>query len=240
MVSRVATSALLGAARARPMAAGRAIAPITTARYSSTAPAEEPKKKAASILDALPGNSLVSKAAILSSGTAAAIAAISNELYVMNEETVVAVSLLTVFYGVGKFVGPLYSEYAQANSNKVKEILNAARQEHTVAVRERITNVQELAGVVDHTKALFGVSKETARLEAKAYELEQTTAIAAEAKSVLDSWVRYEGQVKARQQKELSEFIINKIEKDLQNPKALRQILDQSVAEVERILAAKR
>ena len=57
--------------------------------------------------------------------------------------------------------------------------------------------------------------------------------MAAEAKTVLDSWVRYEGQVKARQQKELADSIIGKIEKELENPKVLDQILKQSVTEVE-------
>ena len=75
--------------------------------------------------------------------------------------------------------------------------------------------------------------QETARLEAQAFELEQKTALAAEAKSVLDSWVRYEGQVKQRQQKELAESIINKITKELENPRTLQQILQQSVADVE-------
>lgn len=75
--------------------------------------------------------------------------------------------------------------------------------------------------------------QETAQLEAQAYELEQKTALAAEAKSVLDSWVRYEGQVKVRQQKELAESIIGKIQKELENPKTLQQILQQSVADVE-------
>jgi F-type H+-transporting ATPase subunit b len=64
--------------------------------------------------------------------------------------------------------------------------------------------------------------------------LEQKTAIASEAKTVLDSWVRYEGQVKQRQQKELADSIIAKIEKELENPKVLKQILDQSVADIER------
>lgn len=49
----------------------------------------------------------------------------------------------------------------------------------------------------------------------------------------MDSWVRYEGQVKQRQQRELAESIISKIEKELENPKVLKQILDQSVADVE-------
>lgn len=75
--------------------------------------------------------------------------------------------------------------------------------------------------------------QETAKLEAQAYELEQKTNIAQEAKAVLDSWVRYEGQVKQRQQRELAETVISKVEKELENPKVLKQILDQSVAEVE-------
>lgn len=65
------------------------------------------------------------------------------------------------------------------------------------------------------------------------YELEQKTALAAEAKSVLDSWVRYEGQIKNKQQKELAESIIGKIQKELENPKTLQQILQQSIADVE-------
>lgn len=64
--------------------------------------------------------------------------------------------------------------------------------------------------------------------------MEQKTALAHEAKSVLDSWVRYEGQVKQRQQKELADSVIAKIEKELEDPKVLKQILDQSVRDVER------
>ena len=63
--------------------------------------------------------------------------------------------------------------------------------------------------------------------------MEQKTALTHEAKTVLDSWVRYEGQVKQRQQRELADSIIAKIEKELENPKVLKQILDQSVADVE-------
>lgn len=45
--------------------------------------------------------------------------------------------------------------------------------------------------------------------------------------------MRYEGQVKQRQQKELAESIIAKVQKELENPKVLQQILQQSVADVE-------
>ncbi|KAF2404012.1 ATP synthase subunit 4 mitochondrial precursor [Trichodelitschia bisporula] len=238
MASRLARNAF-GVARLRPSSTLRLPAvtsQLVAARNNSSVP-EDPKKTAKSILDSLPGNTPLSKTAILSATAGLSIAAISNELYVVNEETIVAFSLLTIFWAVGKYGGPMYHEWAVQQREKMSGILNAARQNHTSAVKERIENVQQLGGVIDITKTLFEVSKETARLEAQAYEIEQKTAIAHEAKSVLDSWVRYEGQVKQRQQRELADTIIAKIEKELENPKVLKQILDQSVADIERIVS---
>ncbi|GAB7356211.1 hypothetical protein MBLNU459_g6791t1 [Dothideomycetes sp. NU459] len=235
MASRVARS-LMGAARARPSVSLQSTLPaMTQARFQSNVPS--PQEKAKSILDSLPGSNLLSKTAILSAGAGVSIAAISNELYVVNEESIIMICLLSVYTGVAMYGGPMYKEWAEGQSNKIKNILNAARKDHTDAVAQRIDSVKDLGGVIDITKSLFEVSKETAKLEAQAYELEQKTALAHEAKTVLDSWVRYEGQVKARQQKELAESIIAKIEKELENPKILKQILDQSVADVERIVS---
>ncbi|KAI1089622.1 hypothetical protein F5B19DRAFT_466497 [Rostrohypoxylon terebratum] len=240
MASRLATRAV-GAVRLRPSIVSRAL-PAVTISSTTTRPASnvpEPKVKAQSIIDSLPGSSLVSKTAILSSAAGLSIYAISNEYYVVNEETVVAFCLLSVWAALIKFGGPMYSEWADAQNARIKNILNSARADHTQAVKNRIENVQQMSSVVDITKSLFEVSKETAKLEAQAYELEQTTALAHEAKTVLDSWVRYEGQVKQRQQKELAESIIAKVKKELESPKALAQILQQSVADVERIVSQK-
>ncbi|BCS21242.1 F1F0 ATP synthase subunit 4 [Aspergillus puulaauensis] len=242
MASRLAKSAI-GVTRLRPTLPSRNVAAITAnlsaTRSASNVPTEDPKQKAQSILDAIPGNSLVSKTAILSATAGLSVAAISNELYVMNEETVAAFCLLSVFTAVAKYGGPAYREWAEGQVQKHKDILNAARADHTNAVQQRMDNVKELSGVVDLTKQLFAVSKETAQLEAQAYELEQRTALATEAKQVLDSWVRYEGQVKQRQQRELAESVIGKIQKELENPKTLQQILSQSVSDVERIMSSK-
>jgi len=242
MASRLARTAV-GAARLRPSLSQRTLPPLTSLTAvrgaSSNVPTEDPKTKAQSIIDSLPGSSLVSKTAILSSAAGLSIYAISNEYYVVNEETVVAFCLLSVWGALIKYGGPMYKEWAEAQNEKIKGILNAARADHTEAVKARMENVQQMSEVVDITKSLFAVSKETAKLEAEAYELEQKTALAAEAKAVLDSWVRYEGQVKQRQQKELAESVIAKVQKELENPKVLQQILQQSVADVERIVSSK-
>ncbi|KAI9662145.1 MAG: atp4 subunit B of the stator stalk of mitochondrial F1F0 ATP synthase [Alyxoria varia] len=206
------------------------------ARYQSGSPQPpqtDPKSKAQSIIDSLPGNSLVSKTAILSSGAAASIFAISNEIYVVNEESVLLFAFLSVCWGIYNYGGPAYSAWADTYKDKMADILQSARKDHKQAVQRRMDSLGAQGEVVETTKNLFEVSKETAQLEAQAYELEQKTALAAEVKSVLESWVRYEGQIKQRQQRELAENVIAKVEKDLENPRVLKQILDQSVAEVE-------
>lgn len=53
----------------------------------------------------------------------------------------------------------MYREWAEGQVQKHKDILNAARADHTNAVKSRMDNVQELAGVVEVTKQLFAVSK---------------------------------------------------------------------------------
>lgn len=53
----------------------------------------------------------------------------------------------------------MYSEWAEGQNKKISDILNAARADHTQAVKTRIENVQQMSGVVDITKSLFEVSK---------------------------------------------------------------------------------
>jgi len=153
---------ILGAACLRPSVAPRvlpAVASLTSTRQSSGVPAQDPKSKAQSIIDALPGNSLVSKTAILSSAAGLSIYALSNEYYVVNEETVVAFCLLSVWGGLIKYGGPMYKEWAEAQTEKIKGILNSARTDHTQAVKNRIEDVKQMTSVVDITKTLFEVSK---------------------------------------------------------------------------------
>lgn len=156
-------SGVAATARLRPALPAHSIAAVTSnltmTRSASNVSVEDPKKKAQSILDSVPGNSLVSKTAVLSAAAGLSIAAISNELYVFNEETVAAFCLLSVFTAVAKYGGPMYKDWAEGQVKKHKDILNAARADHTDAVKQRIENVKELSSVVELTKQLFDVSK---------------------------------------------------------------------------------
>lgn len=53
----------------------------------------------------------------------------------------------------------MYKSWAESQTNKIKGILNAAREDHTTAVKQRMDNVKDLGGVIDITKTLFEVSK---------------------------------------------------------------------------------
>lgn len=151
------------AGRTRPSLVGRTLPYLpttyTSTRYASDVPAEDPAKKAQSILDSLPGNSVLSKTAILSSGAGLSIYAISNELYVFNDESIVAFAGFSVLWALFKYGSPMYNEFASNRIAKVDGILNAAREGHREAVKSRIEDVKQLGGVIDVTKQLFEVSK---------------------------------------------------------------------------------
>jgi F-type H+-transporting ATPase subunit b len=107
----------------------------------------------------LPGNSVLSKTAILSSGAGLSIYAISNELYVFNEESIIMIASFCVLWGLFKYGAPMYNEWASATIAKISGIMIAAREDHKQAVRSRIDNVKQLGSVIDVTKQLFEVSR---------------------------------------------------------------------------------
>lgn len=78
------------------------------------------------------------------------------------------------------------------------------------------------------------IIKETAKLEAENFVQLQKVTLASELKSVLDSWVRYEQQVKEREQAELTKSVIDKVLASLKDEKVQKEILQNAVAEVER------
>jgi F-type H+-transporting ATPase subunit b len=62
----------------------------------------------------------------------------------------------------------------------------------------------------------------------------QKVAVAAELKSVLDSWVRYEQQMKESEQAELTKTVIDKVLASIKDEKTRKEILLNAVVEVER------
>ena len=116
---------------------------------------------------------------------------------------------------------------------KIKGILNQSRNAHTTAVQGRIDSVGEMKDVVSITEQLFALSKETAQIEHEAFVLRQKAGLAGEIKSTLDSWVRYESQLRDSEQADLVKSIQEKVLASLKDSKTQKDILGQAVADVE-------
>lgn len=137
-------------------------------------------------------------------------------------------------YLVAQLGGPGYSAWVNQVAQQQSNLLNSARQDHKQAIQERIDSVGQMRNVVELTKNLFEVSKDTAKVEAEVFELQQKVDFAAEAKTVLDSWVRYEASQRQREQKQMADTVTRKIREELKNPRLQQQLLQQSIADVER------
>ncbi|KAI9347069.1 hypothetical protein BD770DRAFT_395840 [Pilaira anomala] len=225
------------AAVARPamISASRQAVRASAIRGFTTKTEEEPKQKANSLLDSLPGNSIISKTGYVTAATGLSAFLISKEIYVVNEETLVLVSTGALLGLLVKYLREPFTNMANEHIDRIKNILVQAREDHKGAVQERIEEVGQMKDLVDVTKALFELSRETAQLEAEAFELKQQVAVASEVKTTLDSWVRHEANIRDREQKELAAYLIEKINKELQDPKIQQQILDQAVLDIQNV-----
>ncbi|KAF5319002.1 hypothetical protein D9611_012708 [Ephemerocybe angulata] len=192
-----------------------------------------PEQKAAELINKLPSKpGLITKTGTALLGTGLAATAISQELYVVNEESIVLIASIIV-------MREPYVQWAEGHINKIKNILNSSRAEHTDAVKKRIANVSQLKDVSSITTGLFALAKETAKLESETFVQQQKVAVAAELKSVLDSWVRYEQQVKESEQAELTKAVIDKVYASLKDQATQKEILANAVAEIEQLVKSK-
>ncbi|KAG9001134.1 atp4 subunit B of the stator stalk of mitochondrial F1F0 ATP synthase [Tulasnella sp. 427] len=240
MAARIATSSLRSSLlRSSAVASIPRVAAIQSRGLADKTPSQPPAERASAIIDAVPGNSLVSKTGAIVLGTGLTAAAISSEIYVVNEETVVLAGFLIIATFIARSMRGPYKEWAEGHINKIRDVLNAARAEHTQAVSSRIDAVGQMKDVVDVTKGLFALSKETAQLEADSFILKQQNAVNSEVKAVLDSWVRYEQQAKEDEQAQLTKAIIDKVMKGLTDEKNQKDILLAAVAEVEQLVKSK-
>ncbi|KAH8810333.1 hypothetical protein DL96DRAFT_535570 [Flagelloscypha sp. PMI_526] len=236
MASRLAVSSLRAAARPRVFAS-LPQAVNSCAAYSTQPP---PAQKASKIIDKMPSSpGLLTKTGAAVLGTGLTAAAISQELYVVNEETVLLVGSLIMFTFIGKSIRGPYAEWAKGQIEKTKAILSGARQEHTQAVQERIDAVSQMKDVVPITKSLFELARETATLENETFVTKQKTVLAAEIKTVLDSWARFEQQQKEAEQADLTKSVISQVLASVKDEKTQREILASAVADVEQLVKSK-
>ncbi|KAG6865691.1 hypothetical protein C0991_000305 [Blastosporella zonata] len=205
---------------------------------SSTPP--PPAERASEIIEKLPSSpGLLTKTGSAILGTGLAATAISQELYVVNEESIVLIASIIFFTYLGKIIREPYKNWAEGNISRIRNVLEGARSEHTQAVRERIDSVAQMKDVVALTQGLFAVSKETAQLESETFVQQQKVAVAAEVKSVLDSWVRYEQQQKESEQADLTKNVVAKVLASIQDEKTQRDIINAAVLEIEQLVKAK-
>ncbi|KAI8985647.1 ATP synthase [Trametes punicea] len=199
-----------------------------------------PEQRAAEIINSLPSSpNLVTKTGSVILGTGLLATAISQELYVVNEETVIAAGFFILISFIYRAMKDPYRDWAEGHIKRIRDILSSSRAEHTQVVKDRIQSVEQMKDVVSITEGLFALSKETAQLEAEAFVQRQKVALAAEVKAVLDSWVRFEQQEKESEQADLVRTVVENVLKSLGNEKTQKEILTSAVAEIEQLIKNK-
>jgi F-type H+-transporting ATPase subunit b len=181
------------------------------------------------------GSSPATKSATFLATVSAATFLLTKEIYLIDAECFEMLAIFaayTVWYKGGKDAAV---SYLTDRKETVKKILQNARDNHRQAVESRLAHLEKLSDIVGNTRLLYQMSQEMAKMEAQVFGLKQRVALKQEVKSTLDSWVRFEANVREQEQKQLVQHVIQKVKDKLLDPKNQNLILQQSLADIEKL-----
>ncbi|XBW36489.1 hypothetical protein QEN19_002066 [Hanseniaspora menglaensis] len=181
----------------------------------------------------------VSKSTLVLTGVLGSVYIASSELLVWTPETLLAASFFTGIGILYATVGPSYKQAKIDYRNFIIEKLQKGRENHLDTVTKKIDEIKALENVHATTAKLYTASKETLELENEISKLQQIGALKSEIKQVLDSWVRYENNLKQEQQQLISKQVIESVNSKIEDKAFQSKILNESVEELEALLAKK-
>lgn len=158
---------------------------------------------------------------------------------VANEETVLFVGFLVILTAISKSIVAPYNSWAEGHIGRIRDILYKAKDNHASSIKTRLDSLESLKDVVPLTEQLYNVSKETNKIEHENFLLEQESAIKAEVKAVLDSWVRYEQQQREAEQLALFKTVTANVASEIAKPATQKALLEEALAKVESLAKAK-
>ncbi|KXS10080.1 hypothetical protein M427DRAFT_89454, partial [Gonapodya prolifera JEL478] len=193
-----------------------------------------PEQVALNLVNLAPGKTLAHKAGFISVAASITAYIVSKEVYIFDVETLEAIPMLGAFTVAYLNLKDMFIQILEDQKKRIRDVLSKAREDHKAVVEERLEHVSKLGDVVGVTKNLYEVSREIARMEAEAYELKQQVALQTEVRSTLEAWVRYEASVRERRQREVAQYVIDRVKAELESPDAQDAILKQALRDVER------
>ncbi|KAI6013579.1 hypothetical protein EDC04DRAFT_3094254, partial [Pisolithus marmoratus] len=163
MASRIALNTLKASVRPAQSlpspARSMGVFPPSKAIRAMSTPNPPPSERASEIINSLPSSpNLITKTGTAILGTGLLATAISQELYVVNEETVVAAGTFILLAYLAKLIREPYRDWANGHIERVKTVLENSRAEHTQAVKDRINSVEHEGCSLANT-GLFAISK---------------------------------------------------------------------------------
>ena len=193
--------------------------------------------KADQILSAFPSNNIIRNTTSLTLLASASAFAISKELYVINDESVLLASFAICIGALYKQLKPTFDQTADNYANNMKKILTDARGQHAKMVQEQIDDSGKLSDITTETKKLFQLSKELINLEKEEYELKQRIELTNTVKQKLDAWNRFEQSQKETEKNRMLQLVMNRVTSELNKKDVQQQLFTQALRDLDNVKA---
>lgn len=197
----------------------------------------DPKVKADELLNKLPSNNWIRNTTSLTLLASASAFALSKELYVFNEESILMASFATCVALVYKQGKPAFLETADAYIANMKKVLTDARAQHSKLVSAQVEESSKLSDITSETKNLFKLSKELIALEKEEYELKQRIELTTQVKQKLEAWNRFEQSQKESEKQRMLNTVLGRINSELAKKETQQQLFAQALRDLDSVKA---
>ena len=198
-----------------------------------------PVAKANSLLDLVPGNSLLTKTGVVATGVGLTAVAISKEFLLLHPETIVLGAFAGMVVFLHQQVTPIVANELDTRADEIRKHLNAAGDARKANLLNEIEATKGNTETVGITKEIFAISKDITVLQAQIRERELRRAIGTQIKFKLDYIAQLEAQKRQLEQQKVLEALRARVAEAIQDPKFQNELLKKVVVDLESLAVSK-
>eukprot|EP00834_Sanchytrium_tribonematis_P008710 NODE_1134_length_2061_cov_0.390928.p2 type:complete len:209 gc:universal NODE_1134_length_2061_cov_0.390928:1541-915(-) len=193
----------------------------------------DPKTKADQLLNKLPATNTLRNTTTFTLLASATAFAVSKELYVFTEDSILLASFATIIAIMYKQGKPAYLETADAYISNMKKLFTSARENHSKLVSNQVEERGKLSNIVNETKSLFQLSKEMVDLQKQEFELKQQIELTQMIKQKLDAWNRFESSIAEGEKQRMLSNVMNRVDSELAKKEVQNQLFQQALRDLD-------
>jgi len=199
----------------------------------------EPKTQANALINAIPGNSMLTKTGVVALGAGLFAVGISKELILIHPETIIVGCFGGIVYLLSQQLAPVIKGELESYIDNIRKAVNENREKEIASFHDEIQKLKDVELAVPLTKELFSMHKEIVLMNKTLAEYNVRKNTINSIKSKMDAIAALEAQQRASEQGELLGLLRSRVMTAIKDPKFQENYLKKCISDIESMTPAK-